>query len=166
MTEPGPVTLQLAPSGEIPNSSLPVLVYRDSGLDDPVAAQRTFADRDWRGAWRDGVYPFHHFHSTSHEVLAIVSGEVTLILGGLDGSELVAGRGDVLVLPAGTGHCRIDASEDLLVVGAYPGGMEWDVCRGDPAERELIARNIAAVPLPSTDPLHGADGPLCDLWRT
>ena len=69
------------------------------------------------------------------------------------------------MLPAGTGHCRTAASTDLLVVGAYPGGMEWDVCRGDPAEAELVARNLAGVPLPSTDPLHGADGPLPRLWR-
>ena len=159
-----PQTLTFSPSGEIPNSGLPVLVYRDSGLEDPATAERTFADRDWRGSWRDGVYPVHHFHSTAHEVLAVVSGEVTLVLGGPEGQTLTAAWGDVLVLPAGTGHCRTGASDDLLVVGAYPGGMEWDVCRGNSAQRERVARNLAAVPLPSTDPLHGADGALTRLW--
>ncbi len=162
-----PETLRLAPNGEFPNSVLPVLVYRATGLDDPVAAERTFADRDWRGSWRDGVFAFHHFHSTSHEVLAIVSGELSIVLGGpVDGGgePVRARRGDVLVLPAGTSHSRTGASGDLLVVGAYPGGREWDICRGDPGERELVARNIAAVPLPAADPLHGANGPLGALW--
>ena len=159
-----PERLMLAANGEIPNSRLPVLVYRATGLDDPAAAERTFADRDWRGSWRDGIFDFHHFHSTAHEVLAIVAGEVSVILGGPGAHELVACAGDVLVLPAGTGHCRAGASADLLVVGAYPGGMEWDVRRGDPAERDAVARNLAAVPLPSTDPLHGANGPLPAMW--
>ena len=161
-----PDTLQLAPNEGIPNSALPVLLYRGTELTQPSAAERVFAERDWRGAWRDGIFDFHHFHSTTHEVLAVASGEVTVLLGGPApvGQQLTLARGDVVVLPAGTGHCRTAASDDLVVVGAYPGGMEWDVCRGDPAQREEVARNLARVPLPSTDPLHGADGPLPRLW--
>jgi uncharacterized protein YjlB len=160
-----PETLALDPRGGFPNSRLAVLVYRDTGLTDPVAAERTFAGHDWCGAWRDSIFDFHHFHSTAHEVLAIVAGEVSLILGGPGGAALTAAAGDVLVLPAGTGHCRDGAAAGLLVVGAYPGGMDWDVRRGDPGERELVAANLAAVPLPSTDPLHGADGALPRLWN-
>jgi hypothetical protein len=69
-------------------------------------------------------------------------------------------QGDVLVLPAGTGHCNAGSSDDLLVVGAYPNGMRRDPRRGDPAERDEVLANIAAVPLPDTDPVHGQDGPL------
>jgi uncharacterized protein YjlB len=163
-----PDALALKPNGAIPNSALPVLVYRATELTDPATAERTFADRDWRGAWRDGIFDVHHFHSTAHEALAIVAGEVEIALGGPapGGTRLTAGRGDVLVLPAGTGHCRLAATDDLLVVGAYPGGMEWDVCRDDPAQRDAVARNLARVPLPSTDPLHGADGALPRVWAT
>jgi uncharacterized protein YjlB len=74
-------------------------------------------------------------------------------------------RGDVLVLPAGTGHLNAGATADLLVVGAYPDGMWCDLRRGDPAERDEVLANIAAVPLPDADPVHGADGPLTEIWR-
>ena len=73
--------------------------------------------------------------------------------------------GDVLVLPAGTGHCNAGSSSDLLVVGAYPHGMEWDIRRGDPAEHDEVLANIDAVPLPRADPVRGPDGPLAELWH-
>jgi uncharacterized protein YjlB len=69
--------------------------------------------------------------------------------------------GDVLVLPAGTGHCNLGSSE-LLVVGAYPEGMNWDIRRGDPAEHDEVLANIRAVPLPERDPVGGT---LIELWR-
>jgi uncharacterized protein YjlB len=72
--------------------------------------------------------------------------------------------GDVLVLPAGTGHRNLGASPDLQVVGAYPDGMRWDLRRGDPAEHDEVVASIAAVPLPGADPVAGADGPLTGLW--
>jgi uncharacterized protein YjlB len=72
---------------------------------------------------------------------------------------------DVLVLPAGAGHCSAGSSADLLVVGAYPEGMRWDLRRGDPAEHEVVLENILAVPLPSADRVHGPGGPLNELWR-
>jgi uncharacterized protein YjlB len=68
------------------------------------------------------------------------------------------------VLPAGTGHCNEGSSGDLLVVGAYPDGMPWDIRRGDPAEHDEAVANIEAVPLPGTDPVEGADGALTGLW--
>jgi uncharacterized protein YjlB len=151
--------------GSIPNSRLPVLVYQ--GLDmagDPAAAEQAFVANNWRGAWWDGIFPFHHFHSTAHEVLAIVRGTATVALGGPEGRSFQVARGDVLVLPAGTGH-RNEGSSDLLVVGAYPHGMSWDLRRGDPAEYDEVLVNIDAVPLPQTDPVHGARGPLRRLWR-
>jgi len=70
--------------------------------------------------------------------------------------------GDVLVLPAGTGHRRISASSDLLVVGAYPPGQQhYDICRERSTEAEL---RISKVKLPPSDPVHGMDGPLVRLW--
>lgn len=151
--------------GGIPNSRLPVLCYRDiEQVRDPAGCDRLFAGHGWLGAWRNGIYPFHHFHSTSHEVLGIVRGQATVHLGGPGGRALQVGRGDVLVLPAGTGHKNDGASADLLVVGAYPDAMAWDLRRGDPREHGEVVANIARVPIPRADPVHGGDGPLTERW--
>jgi uncharacterized protein YjlB len=161
-----PEELRLADGGAIPNSRLPVLVYRGvEGIASPAACAGLFAANGWLGAWVDGIYPFHHFHSTSHEVLGVVAGAASVTLGGPDGETLTVRAGDVLVLPAGTGHRNAGAEPGLVVVGAYPDGMAWDLRRGDPAEREEVLANIAAVPLPGTDPVYGPGGPLTGAWR-
>jgi uncharacterized protein YjlB len=98
-------------------------------------------------------------------VLGILAGRATVVLGGPGGERFEVVAGDVLVLPAGTGHCRNDSSPDLLVAGAYPHGQEWDLRRGDPAEHDEVLANIAAVALPETDPVLGAGGPLVELWQ-
>lgn len=154
--------------GAIPNSPLPVLVYRGALPSDAGAAahEDLFADNGWFGAWRDGIYPFHHFHSTSHEVLGIASGTANVVLGGPQGSRLELTAGDVVVLPAGTGHRNAGSQPGLVVVGAYPNGMRWDLRRGDPAEHDEVSANIAGVPLAETDPVQGRNGPLIELWST
>jgi len=159
-----PASLRFDDDGVIPNSRLPALVYDDVPEARAAAdCEELFARHGWLGAWRNGIYPFHHFHSTAHEVLGIVAGAATVMLGGPQGSELRVRRGQVLVLPAGTGHCNL-GGEGLVVVGAYPDGMDWDLCRGDPAEHDAVRGNIARVPLPRADPVHGAGGPLTTLW--
>jgi uncharacterized protein YjlB len=154
--------------GGIPNSSLPVLLYRGALQPGAGAAayEDLFAGNGWLGAWRDGIYPFHHFHSTSHEVLGIASGTANVVLGGPRGSRIELTAGDVVVLPAGTGHCNAGSEPGLLVVGAYPNGMRWDLRRGDPSEHDEVLANIARVPLPDTDPVGGAKGRLIELWST
>ncbi len=167
MSSPGrPQTVTLRDDGRIPNSPLPVLVYRSvSGARDPADCEQLFAAHGWLGAWRDGIFAFHHFHSTAHEALGVVAGHATVALGGPEGQSLEVTSGDVLVLPAGTGHCNQGSSADLLVVGAYPEGMDWDVRRGSPEEHDEMLGNIRAVPLPEADPVLGATGPLTELWH-
>ncbi len=83
----------------------------------------------------------------------------------MDVEQLSFPTGDVLVLPAGTGHKRVGSSDDFLVVGAYPRGQEdYDLLRGDPAELEEAVANIERVELPATDPVGGEIGPLVELW--
>ena len=169
MDTPDPEQLRFAPSGGVPNNPLLPVVLRHeiTGIrDNPEACEQLFERHGWGGSWRDGIFPFHHFHSDAHEALGIVGGEATVLLGGPDGTEVALRAGDVVVLPAGTGHKRLDATPDLLVIGAYPPGQEaFDLRRADPAELDEVTANVAAVPLPATDPIAGADGPLVALWN-
>jgi uncharacterized protein YjlB len=127
--------------------------------------ERLFAANHWPPAWRDGVHPFHHFHSNAHEALGGARGTATVLFGGPDGQELTVSAGDVVVVPAGVGHCNKGQSADLLIVGAYPDNARRpDMHRGKPAEHDATARNVSAVPLPSADPVAGGDGPLRRLW--
>ena len=156
--------------GAIPNNTLPLLLYREAFAantkDLASVIEQRFAENDWTGSWRAGIYPFPHYHSTSHEVLGVFSGSATLRLGGAQGTTVKVHPGDVIVIPAGVGHQNLGSSADFGVVGAYPGGRQWDLLRGLPGERPQADRNIAAVPLPDNDPLYGSDGPLKRIWKS
>jgi uncharacterized protein YjlB len=151
----------MAPPGDrIPNNPrVPVLIYRgvDGAAAGPEAARELFREHGWGGSWVNGVFDFHHFHSTSHEALAVVAGQATLELGGPQGEAFEVVAGDVLVLPAGTGHRRATARNGFTVVGAYPRGQEnYDLLRGDdPAEVEAARERIAALEAPGQDPVGG-----------
>ena len=152
-------------NGWVPNNPrLPVLVYPKAIAvqgDDPAALfEQTFSANGWPPQWRYGIYDFHHYHTEGHEVLGIASGHARLMLGGPGGQVLQVSAGDVLLLPAGTGHCNLDCSDDFLVVGAYPPGQVADLLRSAASPRVLAA--IAGVPNPARDPVHGR--PLSDFW--
>jgi uncharacterized protein YjlB len=150
-----------APPGDrIPNHpSFPVLIYHEVAYRgvDVGDIRAVLAAHGWGGAWTDGVFDFHHFHSTSHEVLAVIAGAATLELGGPQGAAFEVAEGDVLVLPAGTGHRRAAARGGFTVVGAYPAGQEdYDLLRGESeAEVEAARARIAALPAPPDDPVGG-----------
>ena len=157
-----------ADDGSIPNNpKLPVLIYRaafDASGDGAATVERLFDANNWPPQWRAGIFPFHHYHSTAHEVLGIAHGQVRVRLGGEQGRDFDLQAGDVVVLPAGTGHKRLSDRGDLVVVGGYPTGQTWDLLRGEAGERPAAVLNIARVPLPGSDPLRGKTGPLLELW--
>ena len=166
--KPQVIVHSLTADGAMPNNELcAVLVYPGAvALRDPdpaAAFEALFAANGWTGSWRNGIHPFHHFHSTAHEVLGIFSGEATVQFGGDNGITVSARAGDVVVVPAGVGHKKLK-SRDLGVVGAYPRGQYPDMCvpKLTGAGRRASA---VTVSLPECDPVFGADGPLFEYWR-
>ena len=167
MAEEGPVggsteLRRFADDGRIPNNPrLALVIYRLAlPQSDHLAKdfEKRFAANGWRNSWRDGIFDYHHFHSNTHEVLGVARGESRVCFGGEQGEVLALEAGDVAILPAGTGHKCESASDDFLVVGAYPDGRDFDICRGDPAEHDRAVARIARVPLPKRDPILGRNG--------
>jgi uncharacterized protein YjlB len=165
-----PEQFRFTDDGVFPNSVLPLLVYRQALAtkdgDGGSVVEECLAGNDWTNSWRNGVYSFAHYHSTTHEVLGVYSGHATLQLGGQHGKNVELHAGDLIVIPAGVAHRKIGGSADFAVVGGYPEGRDWDLLRGDAGERPEADRKIAALPIPDNDPIYGADGPLCRIWQS
>lgn len=159
--------LHLEAQDDVPNNPrLPVLLYEagfQPAADDLASRmEKCFANNGWPAQWRNGIYDFHHYHSLGHEVLGIAAGSAEILLGGRNGRRVAVKAGDVLLLPAGTGHCRLEASHDFLVVGAYPPGQEADILQ-EPAST-IVKQAIARLGFPPKDPVRGEDGPLSRHW--
>jgi uncharacterized protein YjlB len=170
MTAPRVIAHLLPPDGAIPNHPRwPLLVYPGAveiaGPDPAVAFEQLFDRNRWPAAWRNGVFPFHHYHTTAHEALGIYQGEVTVQFGGDGGVTITARPGDVVVLPAGTGHKKLSARGALGVVGAYPSGQHADTCTPLVTSVRRAAEAVARVPLPERDPVFGVGGPLFEHWK-
>jgi uncharacterized protein YjlB len=163
-------TFILTDDGVFPNNRrLPLLVYRKTlnpEVPDLTAhVQAIFAENHWGGSWVDSIYDFHHYHSTSHEVLAVCGGHADVRFGGEHGITLALSAGDAVVVPAGVAHKSLGASDDFVVAGAYPEGQEgYDMCYGQRDERPRTDKTVVNVPLPRADPLYGPDGPLMEHW--
>lgn len=155
--------------GRIPNNSeLPLLIYPQVLEEDDLSPSRCkelLVQHGWGGAWVNGVFSYHHYHSTSHEVLVVVGGEAHLTFGGPEGETVEVEAGDAVVIPAGVGHCNEGSSGDFSVTGAYPRGQEsYDLRTGEEDERPEVLDNIRNASLPETDPLFGEEGPLLRYW--
>jgi uncharacterized protein YjlB len=169
INKPRVVTRLLKDAGTIPNSRLPVLIYQgalDLPKDDPASAiEALIHANDWGNDWRNGIFSYHHYHSTAHEALLVFGGSARVRLGGESGVIETIGAGDVIIIPAGVGHKNLGSSSDFHVVGAYPPRQNVDMNYGKPGERPRVDENIARLALPPTDPVFGKAGPLLDHWQ-
>lgn len=156
-------------NGIFPNSILPVLYYPNvlqlPLLFSAMHVKNKFEKNSWTNSWRSGIFTYHHYHSTTHEAMAIIRGKTTLQLGGDDGIQLTIQRGDVLVIPAGVAHKNLGNEKDVIAIGAYPGGRDYDMNYGNAGERPSADSNIKKLPVPSTDPLLGKSKGLPRIWK-
>jgi uncharacterized protein YjlB len=150
------------------NAELPLIlmhkVFNASPDVPPQTIEKTFRNNGWVNSWRNGLYSFHHYHSTAHESLGVYSGWVKAQFGGPEGKSVVVKAGDLIIVPAGVSHKNLDQSPDFRVVGAYPRGQMVDMNYGKPGERPRADENIKNLPQPESDPVHGKNGPLIRLW--
>lgn len=159
----------LKDNGTFPNSSLPVLLYKKV-LELPAffpaaAVKNVFALHNWTNTWRSGIFTYHHYHSITHEAIGVCKGQTLMLLGGDDGVRVEIETGDVLIIPAGVAHKNLGKENDVVCVGAYPDGREYDMNYGRPGERPLTDENIRKVPLPQTDPVYGRRNGLPEIWK-
>jgi uncharacterized protein YjlB len=166
-----PITHKFADDGRIPNNpALPLVLYRSgislAGSPDPEdVIEKTFAANGWGDVWRNGIYPYAHYHSMIHEAMGVARGRATVRFGGEKGQEIEIAPGDVVILPAGTGHQCLTQTPTLVVIGAYPKNGTYNLCRASKAEHAKAVVTIPKVPAPTADPVFGPKGPLIALWR-
>jgi uncharacterized protein YjlB len=159
-----------ADDGLIPNNKLPMLFYRQAikiGAEHPQKTiEGLFGSHHWGEMWRNGIYTYLHYHSTVHEAMGVAQGSARVRFGGDGGKELEISKGDAVVLPAGTGHQCLWASDDFVVVGAYPPGSEMEISMPTVKNHRHALTTIPKVACPKTDPLYGEFGPLTELWSS
>jgi len=112
--------------------------------------------------WRYTMYSQTHFHSTTHEVLCVSSGNAKLCFGGEENPsrlEALVQEGDVIIIPAGVGHRLLDDfNSGFEMVGSYPIGKSWDMCYGKEGEDDEV-KKISSLEWFERDPLYGHEGP-------
>jgi uncharacterized protein YjlB len=166
-----PLAIRFGDDGIVPNNPrFPVLLYRGVVAPENKAyglatvIDTLFERNSWARSWRDTVYDFVHYHSQVHEVMGVTRGSAMLECGGIKGRILSLKAGDVLVLPAGTGHRLIEATRNFQVVGAYPEDGTYDECT-DTRDRAEAIKRISKVRKPANDPVYGKNGALTKLWQ-
>ena len=147
-----PHAIMFRDDGSIPNNArLPFLLYRGAvgltGSADPAAIlEELFNANDWGDSWRKGIYEYVHYHSRTHEVLGIARGHARVRFGGNEGKIIALRSGDVVILPAGTGHQHISASKNLMhaLARAPRARLEIDPEGADTGERPRLRQGRAA----------------------
>lgn len=162
------ITRHIIPSDDVfPNNGrLPLLLYHQAfpEIESEDTVKELLETNSWTDVWVNGIYDYHHYHSTAHEVLIGLKGSARVQFGGPNGITLPFEKGDVIIIPAGVAHKRIEQADGFTCLGAYPSGQEFDMNYGKGGERPRTDENIRSLPLPENDPLYGFDGPLVKSW--
>jgi uncharacterized protein YjlB len=152
------------------NPSLSVLIYRNAvhfprGSDPAAVLEDLFAINSWGDMWRGEIYDYAHYHPSIHEALAIARGHASVQLGGSEGRRTVLKAGDIIVIPAGTGHQALRMSQNFMAIGAYPPTGKYSEYHPTKSEHDRAIARIRKTAIPKKDPLYGAQGPLVKIWR-
>lgn len=165
---PKVISKVLKDDGTFPNNSLPVLIYKNAlilpGEHAAKIIENIFEKNNWSNSWRNGIYDYHHYHSITHEVLGVYEGSTEVELGGAKGIIHLVEKGDIIIIPAGVAHRNVTPDSPFKCVGAYPGGSDYDIKKGEEGDRPEAERNIKKVSLPGNDPVYGNEGPLISKW--
>lgn len=141
------------------------IVRLPRSLDPAAVFEDLFERNGWGDSWRGEIYDYLHYHSRIHEVLGIARGSAKVRFGGNRGRTVKLTAGDVVIIPAGTGHQALSASKSFMAVGAYPSAGTYDECGPTLEEHHRNVPRVRKVPRPPRDPVFGRDGPLQELWR-
>lgn len=158
-------TISCDSDDSIPNNARYALLLYKNVIKQKESPLDILSKNNWSNAWRGGIFPTHHYHSNTHEVLIVVSGKATVQLGGELGPHVDIQQGDVIIIPAGFGHKLVHSHHDFAVIGAYPNGNDYDFSTGKSDEWPQNLENIKNTNLPDTDPIYGKDGPLYQYWQ-
>lgn len=158
----------LKDDGRFPNSRLPVLIYKRA-IKLPLLfrgrhVKNIFRQHHWTNNWRNGIYTYHHYHSNTHEVMAVIRGCTMLQLGGDHGMTVKIEKGDVILIPAGVAHKNMGREKDVICIGGYPRGKNYDMNYGKKEERPASDQKIEKVKTPGFDPVTGKKAPMHTVW--
>lgn len=158
--------LQLSDDGIVPNNPVLPAILKGKAISPDEGYIRTrFRQNGWDGVWVWTVFDYHHYHPDAHEALIGLTGWADIQLGGARGEIIQITPGDLCLLPAGTGHCLVDASPNFKVIGAYPATNGTAEIRKATAENYSgTPERIARVPLPYACPVFGRGGALARIW--
>ncbi|KAM5345813.1 hypothetical protein ACJ41O_011674 [Fusarium nematophilum] len=186
-----PETFPVPPTAHSPNSSLPVIVYREALVDrTPSGANEAMELSEWvqGGHWKiakESLAAIPHYHSNTHEAYTVLHGTGTYRLGKSkldpetdeDGNQVgvtfTACAGDVFVFPAGVTHYVTDTADEYEIIGWYSLNdgntreQPWDYEEALDSPEETSRKRVKCenVPTPVHDPIYGKDGPMPVVWK-
>ncbi len=166
------ITERFRDDGIVPNSDKPAVIYRNAvhfndvlEKEAMVQLQKLVSPNGWDISWSDSVYKRVHYHPNTHEVLVCFRSWAILELGGRRfGKEFMIRMGDVVIIPAGVGHRRVESTPNFKVFGLYPTRFTYETYWAYEKFRRSAMGKLKWVPMPPADPVYGKKGHLLRMW--